>query len=54
MTRADAIELLRKLQNESDTQEAHFAADAVLCELLESLGCQDVVDEWDRVCKYYN
>ena len=53
MTREQAIEKLREAQTTGDSEGAHSAADDVLCELLVSLGYKDVVDEWDKVDKWY-
>lgn len=35
-----------------DGEGAHYDADEVLCDLLISLGYQDVVDEWNKVEKW--
>lgn len=53
MTRERAIEELRKQQTECDTEVAHGEADAVLCDLLISLGFSDVVDEYHKVEKWF-
>ena len=53
MTREQAIDELKKLQEPGDTEAAHGDADDVLCRLLSSLGYQDVVDEWEKVDKWY-
>lgn len=48
-----AIERLNALRDSDDTEEAHREADAILCELLSSLGCDDVVRAWDAIEKLY-
>ena len=53
MTKEEAIELLRHHANNPDREEAHVAADRVLCILLTTLGYADVVDEWHKIEKWY-
>lgn len=53
MTREKAIELLKKLQADGDPETCHMAADDILCELLVSLGYEDVVAEYDVIGKWY-
>lgn len=53
MTREDAIFALKALQTSSDIEAEHGSADEVLCALLISLGYQDVIDEWEKVEKWY-
>lgn len=53
MTREEAIEKLKVLQNSGDTVAAHSDADDVLCDLLTALGYGDVVVEWGKVDKWY-
>lgn len=52
--REDAIEELRKWQKSDDEEAAHINADGVLCDLLISLGYEDVVNEWEKVDKWYS
>ena len=52
MTREQAIERLTKAKA-LDTEAAHYEADMVLCQLLISLGYQDVVDEYAEINKRY-
>ncbi len=49
----DAIKRLRAIQNECDTEGGHIEADDVLCDLLESVGFEDVVAEFRKVKKWY-
>jgi len=55
MTRELAIQNLKQAQNVSDDdpEAAHMSADEVLCELLHSLGYEDVVEQWKLVDKWY-
>ena len=54
MTREEAIERMKRPQECSDSEAAHKAADAILCELLWSLGYGDVVEAWGKVKKWYS
>jgi len=54
MTKDEAIERLQECQWNGDTEAAHGKADDVLCDLLLSLGYKDVVEEWDKVDKWYS
>ena len=51
--RERAIAGLESLQNSRDIEMAHVEADAILMELLESLGYGDVVDAYGLVPKWY-
>jgi hypothetical protein len=51
--RKKAIAELKEANADSDTESAHGWADQVLCELLVALGYQDVVDEYDKIDKWY-
>lgn len=53
MTREKAIEQLRELNNDGDVEANHSTADAILCELLDSLGYADVIAEWTKIRKWY-
>lgn len=53
MTHEEALKKLKESQDNGDTELAHGDADDVLCELLESLGYEDVVAEYKRVDKWY-
>lgn len=54
MDRETAIEQLKSCQApDGDEEYAHGEADKILCELLNSLGYQDVVEEWVKVPKWY-
>ena len=53
MTREEAISKLKGLQNSYDPEAAHSDADDIICELLQSLGYSDVIDEFNKVDKWY-
>lgn len=53
MDRETAIQELRDCQNSDNPEEAHAAADGVLCALLAALGYEDVVLEYTMVTKWY-
>lgn len=52
-TKEEAIKALRIHANNPDQEEAHYAADDVLCMLLIELGYADVVAEWHKIEKWY-
>ena len=51
--RGSALKLLKEIQGDWDTEIAHSDADDVLCEMLKALGYSDVVDEYEKVNKWY-
>lgn len=53
MTREEAVSTLRYMRENGDTEMAHMEADRILCELLSSLGYEDVVEEWSKIHKWY-
>lgn len=53
MTREEAIERLKALQQKNDTEIDHYEADRVLCSLLDTLGYADVVAEYNKIDKWY-
>lgn len=52
MDREQAIIELKQCQ-EFDEEVGHSDGDLVLCKLLRALGYGDVVDEWDKIGKWY-
>jgi uncharacterized transporter YbjL len=54
MTRDKALIKLKKLQKNEDIESAHCGADNVLCDLLKTLGFEDVVQEYYKVEKWYS
>ncbi|HDC4311279.1 TPA: hypothetical protein ACOEGN_001450 [Enterobacter kobei] len=54
MTREEAIAVLKELQGSGgDVEMDHIRADDVLCEILKTLGYEDVVIEYDAINKWY-
>lgn len=53
MTREEAINKLKILKDMSDKEIAHCNADDVICDLLKSLGYEDVIREFDEIDKWY-
>jgi hypothetical protein len=53
MTPEQAIIRLKELQHQGDPEATHSDADEVLCQLLRALGHEAVVEEWDKVPKWY-
>lgn len=53
MTREAAIKKLRRLRGLTDQEAAHIHADNILRELLDTLGYEDVVAEFDNIAKWY-
>lgn len=53
MTKEEAILKLRRCQGSEEIEEAHQDADGVLCDLLDSLGYEDVVREFNKVERHY-
>lgn len=53
MTREEAINKLKILQEMRDKEIAHCNADDVICGLLKALGYEGVVKECDGIDKWY-
>lgn len=53
MDRETALARLKECAESLDAELAHGTADEVLCDLLRSLGYDDVVDVWETVDKWY-
>ncbi|MDU1234698.1 MAG: DUF551 domain-containing protein [Haemophilus parainfluenzae] len=49
----DIISKLKALQSNPDKEAAHSQADKILCDLLNSLGYDDVVKEFENLEKWY-
>jgi len=54
INREDYIAVLKDLQNHPDAEVAHSKADTFLCHLLRSLGYVDVVEEYEKILKWYS
>lgn len=48
------LNALKELQMSSNTESAHKDADEWLCYLLEELGYEDVVEEYEKIDKWYS
>lgn len=44
---------LKAAQGNCDVESAHDDADKVLCDLLEALGFKEIVEEYNKVEKWY-
>lgn len=53
MTKEEALKQLKNDCHTGDTECDHGTADCILCDFLVSLGYQDIVDEWEKVAKWY-
>ena len=53
MTKEEAIAELNLIRQSDDTEVAHVDADDVLCQLLMSLGYEDVVTAYHNIGKWY-
>ena len=53
MSREEALSKLKELVGSRDIECAHAYADDVLCDLLKSLGYQDVVEAYEQIDKWY-
>jgi hypothetical protein len=51
--RATALQELAEWQACADTEVAHASANSVLCELLTALGFDDVVEQYNKIDKWY-
>lgn len=54
VTRERVLNELKHLQESDDPESAHSQADDLLCDLLESLGYEDVVEAWHAIGKWYS
>jgi hypothetical protein len=54
-TEAEYLKEMTELSNGngSNEEEAHIAADDLLCELLRHLGYERLIDAYDKVGKWY-
>ena len=56
MSRVDRkyIEELKKLQDGRDVEREHELADKVLCDLLTELSYSEIVEEYEKIVKYFS
>lgn len=56
MTREEAIKALKVEQEnrDGDVEVVHVHADEILCKFLRELGYADVVEEWEKVDRWYS
>jgi len=47
------VKKMKEQQNNPDIEEAHGIADDLLCQLLKELGFKKLVEEYEKVPKYY-
>lgn len=56
MTKQEAVEKLQALltgETSGDTEAMHAEADHILCDLLTSLDCNEVIEAWLKIPKWY-
>lgn len=53
MTKEEAVKTLKEIQQYNDAETAHLEADDVLTQFLQELGYYDVVEEYDKIDKWY-
>ena len=49
----EILEKMKALKNDEDFENAHYDADNLLIEFLEDLGCNELVEAWHEVGKWY-
>ena len=49
----EIIARLKELQQSDDTEAAHVEADWIICNLLDDLGYENIVKEYDAIMKWY-
>lgn len=54
LKRQEYINRLKQIQRNNDYEIAHGDADEVLLEILEDLGYSDIIEEYNKVEKYYS
>lgn len=53
MDRQQAIDRLKEQQGSGDIEAAHIIADEIICQLLISLGYEDVIAEYNKFYLWY-
>ena len=49
----ETVERLEAIEKSGDTEGGHIEADDILCEVLKDLGCQEIVDAFEKLDKWY-
>lgn len=49
----ELCEQMRALQNSSDIEDAHGKADDILCEALKVFGCNELIELYEQIEKWY-
>ena len=49
----ELCEQMRALQNSLDPEDAHGKADDILCEALKVFGCNELVELYEQIEKWY-
>lgn len=52
MTEKEALELMKKI-DPLDICGGHVDADDILCEVLKSIGFSELIEEYDKIIKWY-
>ena len=47
------IKELKELSNDNDIEINHITADNILCKILSLLDCDESVEEYDKIGKWY-
>jgi len=50
----ELCEQMRILQNNLDSEDAHGKADDILCEALKMFGCNELVELYEQIEKWYS
>ena len=53
MKYSNELEKLKDLAESNDPEYAHIEADLILCNILNDLGYNDIVDAWKKVKKWF-
>ena len=49
----EAVEQMKECVKNGDAEVAHVNADDILCDVLKQLGAKELVDEFNKVTKWY-
>ena len=53
MTKEEALEHMKAVLQSEDQIQPHIDGDEILCKLLITFGCEDVVEEYRKIRKWY-